>query len=222
MKDNYSHICVILDASGSMSGVENATRESMNSFLEQQKKEQGETSLSIYQFDDEATIIADFENLKKMESNPMDAYKTGGCTALYDTICNAVDETGAHLAAMPEEERPKHVIVAILTDGYENASKRFSVNDVKEKITHQTDVYKWEFIFLAANQNAILTGGRMGIGPQRCMSTFTETAADMKDNADALHDAVTCCCMCLDYDMADVKERVYKRSVNKRHAKTTK
>jgi hypothetical protein len=66
--------------------------------------------------------------------------------------------------------------VIITTDGLENSSKEFTLKQIKEMITHQTEVYKWEFIFLAANQDAILTGQAMGISKNSSL-TYANSAA---------------------------------------------
>ena len=75
---------------------------------------------------------------------------------------------GREFAAMPEEERPENVLCVIITDGQENASKEFTADDVKKRIEHQQKVYQWEFIFLAANQDAFAAGGSLGLSKQCC------------------------------------------------------
>jgi hypothetical protein len=82
---------------------------------------------------------------------------------LLDAIGHTIDTVGARLAAIPEADRPGKVIVAILTDGRENASTHFSMADINQRITHQREVYQWEFLFLGANQDAIATASTMGI-----------------------------------------------------------
>ena len=95
----------------------------------------------------------------------------GGCTALYDAICTGIDELGCKFAAMPEAERPDGVIFAILTDGFENASRNFTREDVKNRIEHQSTKYSWDFRFLVANQDAITTGRDFGLAAESC-ATF--------------------------------------------------
>ena len=75
---------------------------------------------------------------------------------------------GKEFAEMPETERPENVLCVIITDGQENASKEFSTADVKKRIEHQQDVYKWEFLFLAANQDAFESGSALGIRENFC------------------------------------------------------
>jgi hypothetical protein len=50
-----------------------------------------------------------------------------------------------------------------MTDGEENASKRFKLDDVTKMIKHQTDVFGWQFYFFGATEKAMLEGERLGI-----------------------------------------------------------
>ena len=68
----------------------------------------------------------------------------------------------------------------IITDGKENASREFTSGDVKKRIRHQQDVYKWDFQFLAANQDAFATGESMGLDRASCMD-FVSDAAGVKN-----------------------------------------
>lgn len=98
-------------------------------------------------------------------------------TPLLDTIGELMARTGKSLAALPESLRPEKVLFVIITDGEENASKVYSYDKVQELIKHQKIVYKWEFMYLGANQDAIKVGSRMGISAQTSM---TYNAADDK------------------------------------------
>ena len=100
----------------------------------------------------------------------MRRYRCSGCTALNDAVCQAIDEIGAEFAALPESERPGQVLFAILTDGEENASRRFTQADVKERVERQTNVYSWNFVFLAANIDAFATGASLGLSQDDCVA----------------------------------------------------
>lgn len=86
-----------------------------------------------------------------------------GSTPLYDALAVTIDATGRRLAAMKEADRPKNVVFVIITDGEENASITYSAKDVKDRITHQEEKYSWEFVFLGANQDALLEAQKIGI-----------------------------------------------------------
>lgn len=86
-----------------------------------------------------------------------------GVTALHDAIVRASNEFGETLSALPEDERPGTVMVVIVTDGHENASRESNTNDVKDLITRQEGTYSWNYVFLGANQDAVLTGESLGL-----------------------------------------------------------
>ena len=170
MKKNYIHVCVVLDASGSMGVVENDVKGTFNTFIAEQREEPGKTVLDVYQFSDETTRIVRSADLSTFENDLMRNYRCSGMTALNDAVCQAIDELGAEFAALPESERPEQILVAILTDGEENASRRFTTADVKERIDRQTNVYSWKFVFLAANIDATETGAALGLAADDCVA----------------------------------------------------
>jgi hypothetical protein len=103
----------------------------------------------------------------------------GGGTALYDAVGSKVTEFGKTLAAMPEDERPGTVIVAIVTDGFENSSREYTAKNVKEIIKHQADVYGWTFTYLGANQDAVFVAEGLGISAGAALTYNTANLHDM-------------------------------------------
>ena len=168
MKKDYTHICIVLDASGSMECIENDIKGSFNTFLNKQREEQGKTVFDLFQFSDEVERLVKSADLALFKDDLMAKYTCSGCTALNDAVCIAIDTMGKEFAEMPETERPENVLCVIITDGQENASKEFSTADVKKRIEHQQNVYQWEFLFLAANQDAFESGSALGIKENFC------------------------------------------------------
>ena len=110
--------------------------------------------------------------------------KPRGSTALLDAVGRAINETGRRLNDMDEADRPGLVVFVIVTDGQENSSCEFSLAKIREMIEHQQSVYKWQFSFLAANQDAFAEGAAMGIAhdgiaafaPAKVRGTYQVTA----------------------------------------------
>ena len=73
---------------------------------------------------------------------------------------------------MPEPERPGKVLFVVLTDGEENSSRRYSQMMIADRIEHQRKKYGWEFVFLGANQDAIMTARGPPI-PTRAAMSYT-------------------------------------------------
>jgi hypothetical protein len=118
--------------------------------------------LKLVQFDNEYTPVYD-GLLSAAEPLTDKTYVPRGSTALLDAIGRTINEVGTVLSNTPPIERPKTVIVAIMTDGEENASLEFSRQQVFDMIGHQRNIYKWEFVFLGANQDAIKVGASFNI-----------------------------------------------------------
>lgn len=83
-----------------------------------------------------------------------------------------------------EEQRPGKGIVAILTDGLENASTDYTYEQAAPRVQHQRDKYNGEFIFLAANQDAIASAARISIEAKATVSFVTSPAGVRQAYAD--------------------------------------
>jgi len=185
MKPNahYTEIAFILDRSGSMEFCQQAAIAGFNQFLDDQQKTEGLAKLTLVLFDDE--YLVPISSIPVQEVVPLtdDAYQPRGCTALLDAIGQTIDDLGHRFAAMAEKDRPGQVIVAILTDGLENASQRFSWKKIAGKIKHQTDTYKWVFLFLGANQDAIATAANLSIAANNAASYVADAAGSKASHA---------------------------------------
>jgi hypothetical protein len=91
-------------------------------------------------------------------------------TALHDAMGRLITDAGNQLAALPESRRPGTVIVAIMTDGLENASKEWTAPAVKALVEQQTTQWGWQFLYLGADQDAIEVGASVGIGRDRSVT----------------------------------------------------
>ena len=174
MENNYTHIEVILDRSGSMDSCIDSTIEGFNKFLREQKTIDGKATMTIVQFDDKYEIHQHYVNVVDVSYLNRQNYVPRGGTALLDTICRSIDRLGEELAAKPEHLRPSKVIVLIQTDGQENASIVSTRIHVFDKIKHQREKYNWEFIFAGTNQDAISVADGYGI-PSRSSIYYSNT-----------------------------------------------
>ena len=176
MRENHCEIAIVLDRSGSMSSIKSDAIGGYNSFIESQKKVEGTASVSLYLFDDQYDIVYENKDIQSVSVLTEEIFIPRGMTALYDAMGKTINTLGEKFETMKESDRPSKVLVAILTDGAENKSQKFTSSKIKEMIEHQRSKYSWEFAFLAANQDAFLTGGDLGISKDMTMN-FMATAS---------------------------------------------
>ena len=170
MKTGYAHIVMVVDRSGSMESIQRDAIGGFNTFLKDQKEVPGEATLTLIGFDDRYEVWQEWKSIQEVPDLTAQTFVPRGSTALLDAIGRTINETGNRLETLPEIDRPERVIFVILTDGYENSSKHFKMDQIAKMIAHQTDTYKWTFMFLAANLDAIATASAMNIPAAAAMS----------------------------------------------------
>ena len=190
MKNNVTELVFILDRSGSMSGFEADTIGGFNATIEKQKKQDGKVYVSTVLFDNESEVIHDRVDISEIRPMTENEYQVGGCTALLDAIGGAIHHIGnIHKYAHPED-MPEHTVFVITTDGIENESHRFSSQEIKSMIKRQNEKYGWEFIFLAANIDAIETAESVGIRRERA-ANYRQTKEGVGRSYYAMCEAIT-------------------------------
>ena len=167
MKKNLTEIVFILDRSGSMSSLEKDTIGGYNSFLDKQKKEEGEAYISTVLFDDKVEVLHDRVSIDKIRHITEDEYFVRGCTALLDAVGDAIHHIGNVHKYAREEDRPEKTLFVITTDGMENASREYTYDRVRRMIGQMKEKYGWEFLFLGANIDAAKEAVRFGIDADR-------------------------------------------------------
>ena len=167
MRKGLTEMVFILDRSGSMHGMEADTIGGFNATIEKQRKEEGRAYVSTLLFANTSAVLHDRVTLENIRPMTEEDYQVGGCTALFDAIGDAIHHIGnIHKYARPEDV-PEHTVFVIMTDGMENASRRHTSNVIKNMIKQRTEEYGWEFIFLAANIDAVETAASIGIRRER-------------------------------------------------------
>ncbi|MBQ7624270.1 MAG: VWA domain-containing protein [Clostridia bacterium] len=192
VKNGLTELVFILDRSGSMGGLESDTIGGFNSLIEKQKKEKGECLVSTVLFDNESEVIHDRVKLSDIKPLTDKEYYVRGCTALIDAIGGAIKHIGnVHKYARPEDV-PEHTMFVITTDGYENASRKYTSDEVKKMVERQKEEFGWEFLFIGANIDAVETAKRYGINEDRAVNYHAD-----KTGTTVLYEAVadTVCTM---------------------------
>lgn len=190
MKQNHTDITVVLDRSGSMSSVADDTIGGFNRFLNDQRTAAGTAVITLHQFDHEFETMIKGIDVRSAHELTDKTFVPRGNTALLDAIGRAIGDTGNRMNALPENERADKVVFVIITDGHENASHEYDHAKVFEMISHQRDKYKWEFVFLGANQDAIKAATNLGMAGANAMtyaansvgtrSAFASTSSNLR------------------------------------------
>ena len=170
MRKNLTEMVFILDRSGSMQGLEKDTIGGFNGMIEKQKNVEGEALISTVLFDHESVVLHDRINIREIRSMTGEDYTVRGCTALLDAIGGAIHHIGNVHKYARKEDVPEKTLFVIITDGMENASKHYTSEQVKQMIERQKAKYGWEFLFLAANIDAVETAKQFGIAKERAVS----------------------------------------------------
>lgn len=157
---NKTHIVVVLDRSGSMSTVYNETIDGFDEFINAQKGVDGDATVTLVQFDDKYEKVFSSVPVNEVKSIK-EFYSPRGMTALLDAIGKTVEDTKKKITKTSKVKRPDRVVVVVITDGYENNSKEYSSAKIRSLIKEQ-EKGNWEFMFIGANQDAVLTGTEYG------------------------------------------------------------
>jgi len=164
---NMTDITVLLDRTGSMVTIKSETVSGLNEFIKTQKLGEGDAVMTLVQFDSQDPYEVKYtavpiQNVKEMT---MDEFEPRAMTPLHDAMGRMIATVGSRLSNLSEDDRPDKIVMVILTDGYENASKEYTGEKIKEMIAHQREKYNWEFVFIGAGVDAVTMGTALGIDP---------------------------------------------------------
>lgn len=177
----------ILDRSGSMGGLESDTIGGYNSMLSKQKKEKtGKVSVTTVLFDDQYELLYNQVPIEKVSPMTEEEYYVRGSTALLDAIGKTVMQVKAN---QDKKEIKDKVLFVIITDGMENASREYRVEQIKKLIEERKEKDNWEFLFLGANIDAIGAAKDLGIDSSRAVRFKSDKKGTAK-NYEVLNEAI--------------------------------
>ena len=170
-----THIVVVMDRSGSMGGLAVEAAGSTNQFIEELKDIDGKKSITINQFDDHfETTCSQVAQSKVPKLIAGENYVPRGMTALYDAIGKSITDLG----------KKKNVLMCIVTDGYENASKEYTYEAIKKLIDKKTES-GWKFDFLSSDLKSMRIGMDLGFNAGMAINEKTGVTEDFYFAANA-------------------------------------
>ncbi|WP_439565062.1 VWA domain-containing protein [Microcella sp.] len=175
----YTALLLIIDRSGSMQAIRDDMVGGLESLLAQQAALPGRLTVDIVAFDDDVEHQATFADPASVRVQ----LEPRGMTALLDALGDSLEGFRSALSAMPVHAQPATVQVVVVTDGHENASTRWTGERVNRLITGLTDELGWDFVFLAAGQDAIAVGRDLGFDPASSMAWDVDADAVQASSA---------------------------------------
>lgn len=184
-----SHVIFVLDDSGSMQSCRDATISGYNEYLHGQKVDAKETGIptfvSLYKFDG-SSVKSVFNRVSVEEVKDLDvsSYNPQGTTNLYDAIGGVMMQINTQLAANKKVDRDS-IVITILTDGHENASRTFQNTAIKQMV-EKAEGKNWGFMFLGANIDAFAAGSSLGFNVNNTMQYDTHSMGNTMRSASAM------------------------------------
>ena len=222
MNENLTELVFIVDRSGSMCDLVSDTIGGFNATLGQHRAAEGDAVVSTVLFDNETEVLHDRLPIAQVANITEREYWVRGCTALLDAVGGSIRHIARVRSYLPEEYRPAKTIFVIITDGLENASRKYSRAQVR-KLIEQKKEEGWEFLFLGANIDAVGEAGSLGISEDRAVTYLSDSVGQRK-----AYEAVgraTCAMRSMPCDAApmgaawkeEVEEDTAKRGGRKHH-----
>lgn len=186
MKNKKTLYHFVLDKSGSMSNCRETTIAGFNNQLEtiqQLQKEFTEQNfeVSLTIFDDTIENVFTHSDINIFEKLTPAMYQPRGCTALLDAIGMSINQI-----RMTNETKilndEMSVVMVILTDGMENASREFTFHNIARTIKALEETEKWTFTFLGADIDAIHTSKMLNIREENVVSFNKSDMANMMND----------------------------------------
>ncbi|NKR65310.1 VWA domain-containing protein [Rhodococcus hoagii] len=157
---DLTHLVFLLDRSGSMQSIKSDIEGGFSAFIDEQRGAAGQCRVTLAQFSTTYEIV--YQGVPLDEIPPLDLRPRGG-TALLDAMGTLITDVSADIEDLPDEERPGAVIVAIMTDGHENASREWTHPAIKALVELHTNRFDWQFLYMGADQDAVEVGTRLGV-----------------------------------------------------------
>ena len=181
--DRTTLISFVLDKSGSMAGLTEATISGFNEFKADQAAAPGRALFSLTLFDTQIYHACSAVPIAEVPDLDYASYRPGGCTALYDAVGSAILSVDRFLDAGngPVDQ----VVFVVMTDGLENSSREFDQRRVFDMIADRQKTREYEFVYLGANQDSYVESERMGVAAGRSMD-WAATPAGTRQTLNAL------------------------------------
>ncbi len=142
------HITLVVDKSGSMNASKTDVIGGFNAFLEAQRALPGHMTVTLVLFDTGYTTVHNGVPVAQVPDLDARTYQPGGCTALIDAVTRGIIDTERFLSGLPPQEQPVRVLFVVMTDGEENSSRLYDLNDLRTMVAEREGAGNWEFVYI--------------------------------------------------------------------------
>ena len=155
MNNDVTELVLILDRSGSMSSCARSTVDCFNDFIEKQKQENsGAVYVSVVLFNQGREVLYNRVGLYEVRPVTVGEFRASGGTALYDALASGIHHIGKAYKYARPDEAPGKTIFVVITDGEENSSRLYTLEETRKMVEREIREYGWEFLFFGANLRA--------------------------------------------------------------------
>jgi gamma-glutamylcyclotransferase (GGCT)/AIG2-like uncharacterized protein YtfP len=148
--------------------------EGFNDFIEEQAADGADAVVSLIQFDsvDPHEVVADGSPIHDILDLDRATFQPRGSTPLFDAIGLVIGRAEGRVEQRRQDcEDSEDITVVIVTDGMENASREFTLTQVRSLIEKKQDEDDWGFVYLSADLAAYEDAAAMGFD-QRSVSLY--------------------------------------------------
>lgn len=159
------HVSVVLDRSGSMASIADDMVGGFNTFLEEQRSQEGNARVTLVQFDsgDPFEVLIDGEDIARVTDLDPDRYIPRGNTPLWDAVGRMIARIDNEILTRADAGEPiEDQLVLIVTDGFENASREFDGHVLANLIEARRN-RSWTFVFLGSDESTFAEGARIRV-----------------------------------------------------------
>jgi len=168
-------VSLLVDRSGSMYPYADKVSRSVSEFIESQQVFKGKAFFSLMQFDDVSEFVFKNKDIKEVNKNEFHFQPRGG-TALSDALVNAIDDMDASLKTFAAKEKPRRVVIGLITDGEDNMSRN-SADKVRQMVQAK-EAEGWDFFFLGVDPNTQNVASDLGISPKKTAQYLADSVQD--------------------------------------------
>ena len=198
---------IIIDESGSMQSIKREAIDSVNETIQtirsaQNKHDDQEHYVSFITFNDDVKTVYKCVPVNEVRELTAETYCPECCTALYDAM-------GISLNALrPKVGEGDKVLVTVVTDGYENASKEYSGKAIKA-LVDELKAKGWVFAYIGANQDVEAVAATISITNVMNFETTSAGTHMMTDRVNISRERLYCCMAKPDFNAADANENFF-------------